>query len=185
MLSRRGVVLGSGIDLHPGIHGSLRASPPSGYHYVARNAEHVFLHGRGRRRIFARATPSLGRARALRGRQWAGALGELAGAWATALGSGARRLRLPRIRGSPHALGRFSTLPRARLDGGLHARRETQDGVSGEGVHASELWRRHLHDIRRGPGSKQRTGAASAGALDRTIDSKGGRHLSRDRRPAG
>ena len=43
-----GVVLGSGIDLHPGIHGSLRASPPSGYRYVARNAEHVFLHGRGR-----------------------------------------------------------------------------------------------------------------------------------------
>ena len=46
--SRRGILLGSGIDLHPGIHGSLRASPPSGHDYVARNAQHVFLHGRGR-----------------------------------------------------------------------------------------------------------------------------------------
>jgi glycosyltransferase involved in cell wall biosynthesis len=48
-ISRRRVVLGSAIDLHPGIHGSLRASPPSGYRYVARNAQHVFLHGCGRR----------------------------------------------------------------------------------------------------------------------------------------
>src|SRR5262245_22161944 len=44
-----GVVLGSRMDLHPGIHGSLRASPPSGYRYVALNGEHVFLHGSGRR----------------------------------------------------------------------------------------------------------------------------------------
>src|SRR5262245_11374876 len=43
----RGVVLGSRIDLHPGIHGSLRASPPSGYRYIAKNGEHVFVHGRG------------------------------------------------------------------------------------------------------------------------------------------
>lgn len=34
------------MDLHPGIHGSLRATPPPGYRYLARDAEHVFLHGR-------------------------------------------------------------------------------------------------------------------------------------------
>jgi glycosyltransferase involved in cell wall biosynthesis len=43
--STHGVVLGSRTDLHPGIHGSLRASPPSGYRYLTSRAEHVFLHG--------------------------------------------------------------------------------------------------------------------------------------------
>jgi glycosyltransferase involved in cell wall biosynthesis len=43
------VVLGSRMDLHPGIHASLRASPPSGYLYRVKNGEHVFLHGHGRR----------------------------------------------------------------------------------------------------------------------------------------
>ena len=37
------------MDLHPGIHGSLLATPPAGYRYLARDAEHVFLHSRGRR----------------------------------------------------------------------------------------------------------------------------------------
>jgi glycosyltransferase involved in cell wall biosynthesis len=45
------VLLGSGIDLHPGIHGSLRASPPSGYRYRIRSGAHVFLHGVPRRRF--------------------------------------------------------------------------------------------------------------------------------------
>ena len=43
--SIRGVVLGSRTDLHPGIHESLRASPPSGYRYIVKNGEHVFVHG--------------------------------------------------------------------------------------------------------------------------------------------
>ena len=43
------VVLGSRMDLHPGIHGSLRASPPSSCHYTVKDGEHVFLHGPGRR----------------------------------------------------------------------------------------------------------------------------------------
>ena len=37
------------MDLHPGIHGSLLATPPAGYRYLARAAEHVFLHDHGRR----------------------------------------------------------------------------------------------------------------------------------------
>ena len=37
------------MDLHPGIHGGLLATPPAGYRYLTRAAEHVFLHGHGRR----------------------------------------------------------------------------------------------------------------------------------------
>ena len=46
VVSRRAVVLGPSMDLHPGIHGSLLVTPPAGYRYVARDADHVFLHGR-------------------------------------------------------------------------------------------------------------------------------------------
>src|SRR6185312_8875583 len=38
----------SRIDLHPGIHGSLRSSPPAGCRYITKNGEHVFVHSHGR-----------------------------------------------------------------------------------------------------------------------------------------
>jgi glycosyltransferase involved in cell wall biosynthesis len=38
------VVLGPSLDLHPGIHASLVASPPRGFQYQVRAARHLFVH---------------------------------------------------------------------------------------------------------------------------------------------